>query len=168
MHPIVKLAKDTIESHIKKGETISPPLELEPEMSERAGVFVSIKKNNELKGCIGTYLATTENVANEIIQNAVSAATRDPRFAPVTPSELDKLEYSVDVLSAPEKINSSGDLDPKNYGVIVKKGDRRGLLLPDLEGINTVDEQIKIAALKAGISSTEDMDIYRFKVKRYK
>jgi AmmeMemoRadiSam system protein A len=168
MHPIVELTKDTVEKYISKGETISPPTELTPEMNEKAGVFVCIKKRGELRGCIGTYSPTTDNVANEVIQNAISAATRDPRFSPVSPLELTELEYSVDVLSPPEKIDGPKALDPKRYGVIVKKGNHRGLLLPDLEGVNTIDEQIRIAALKAGISLTEDVELYRFEVKRYK
>lgn len=168
MHPLVKLAKDTVEKYIRKGEIISPPEELTPEMREKAGVFVSIKIKGELRGCIGTYLPATDNVANEIIKNAISAATQDPRFPPVSSSELGELEYSVDVLSLPEKVDGPEALDPKRYGVIVKKGNWRGLLLPDLEGVNTVDEQIKIAAFKAGISSEEDVELYRFEVKRYK
>ncbi len=168
MHPIVKLAKDTVEKYISKRETVSPPVELTPEMSEKAGVFVSIKKRGELRGCIGTYSPTTDNVANEVIQNAISAATQDPRFSPIAPSELIELEYSVDVLSPPERIDGPEALDPKRYGIIVKKGNHRGLLLPDLEGVNTIDEQIGIAALKAGISSTEEVELYRFEVKRYK
>jgi AmmeMemoRadiSam system protein A len=168
MHPLVKLAKDTIEKYITEGEINSPPPELTPETSKKAGVFVSIKKKGELRGCIGTYLPVTDNIAKEIIQNAISAATQDPRFPPVDASELDELEYSVDVLSPPEKIDDPEALDPKRYGVIVKKGNRRGLLLPDLEGVNTVNEQIRIAALKAGIYPEENMELYRFEVKRYK
>jgi AmmeMemoRadiSam system protein A len=168
MHPLVKLAKETVEKYVTQGKIISPPQELTPEMREKAGVFVSIKKGGKLRGCIGTYSPTTENVANEIIQNAISAATKDPRFLPITPSELNELEYSVDVLSPPEKVEGPHALDPKRYGVIVKKGGFRGLLLPDLEGVDTVEEQIRIAALKAGISPEEDMELYRFEVKRYK
>lgn len=168
MHPLVKLAKETVEKYILKGETIKPPSELTPEMAEKAGVFVSIKKRGDLRGCIGTYLPSTENVASEVIQNAISAATRDPRFPPVDPVELDELEYSVDVLSPPERVTDVKGLDPKKYGIIVKCGNRRGLLLPDLEGINTIDEQIRIASLKAGISPEEDIELYRFEVKRYK
>jgi AmmeMemoRadiSam system protein A len=137
-------------------------------MTEKAGAFVSIKKKGELRGCIGTFQPTTENVANEIIQNAISAATHDPRFLPVNSSELDELEYSVDVLSEPEKVASKNDLDPKRYGVIVKSGHRKGLLLPDLEGVNTVNEQISIASMKAGIYLGEKIELYRFEVKRYK
>lgn len=168
MHPLVKLAKDTVEKYITEGGIIPQPAELTPEMSKKAGVFVSIKKKGELRGCIGTYLPATDNIAKEIIQNAISAATQDPRFYPVNESELDELQYSVDVLSPPEKVDRPEALNPKRYGVIVKKGNHRGLLLPDLEGVNTVNEQIRIAALKAGISPEEDMELYRFEVKRYK
>jgi AmmeMemoRadiSam system protein A len=168
MHPLVRLAKDTIESYVREGRIISPPSELIPEMKERAGVFVSIKKRGELRGCIGTFIPSTGSVAEEIIQNALSAATQDPRFPPIDASELDELEYSVDVLSTPEKVRGAKELNPKRYGVIVKSGVRKGLLLPDLEGVDTVEEQIRIAALKAGISPGEDMELYRFEVKRYK
>src|SRR4030065_1509536 len=155
MHSLVKLAKDTVEKYVTKEEMISPPLELTPEMQNKAGVFVSIKKRGELRGCIGTYSPTTDNVASEIIQNAISAAAQDPRFFPVAPLELKELEYSVDVLSLPEKVDGPEALDPKRYGVIVKKGNRRGLLLPDLEGINTVNEQISIATLKDGTTTAQ-------------
>ena len=168
MHPLVKLAKETVEQYIRDGKIIKPPAEPAPEMTEKAGVFVSIKKKGELRGCIGTFQPTAENVASEINQNAISAATQDPRFAPVNSSELDDLEYSVDVLTKPERVGSKKDLDPERYGVIVKSGVRRGLLLPDLEGVNTVDEQVGIACMKAGIDSDENIELYRFEVKRYK
>ncbi len=168
MHPLVKLAKDTIEQYVRNRKIIGPPADPAPEMTGEAGVFVSIKKKGELRGCIGTFQPTTENVAAEIIQNAISAATQDPRFPPVNSSELGALEYSVDVLTEPEKIKSRKDLDPKKYGVIVKSGGRKGLLLPDLEGVDTVDEQVSIASMKAGIYLGERIELYRFEVKRYK
>lgn len=168
MHPLVRLAKETVEEYVTNGEIISPPPDLPAEMTGEAGVFVSLKKNGELRGCIGTLQPTRENIALEIIQNAVSAATQDPRFPPVTASELDKLNYSVDVLSEPEKISGKDELDPQKYGVIVTSGERRGLLLPDLEGVDTAEEQIRIAAMKAGIYSAEKIELYRFEVKRYK
>ena len=167
MHPLVKLAKDTIEEYVRNGDIIKPPSDLPAEMTGEAGVFVSIKKKGELRGCIGTLQPTRESIALEIIQNAVSSATQDPRFPPVTSSELDKLEYSVDVLSTPERISGKEELDPKKYGVIVKSGEHRGLLLPDLEGVDTPEEQIRIAAMKAGIYSDKEMELYRFEVKRY-
>ncbi|GBE40526.1 MAG TPA: AmmeMemoRadiSam system protein A [Nitrospirae bacterium] len=168
MHPLVKLAKDTIEEYVRNGDIIKPPANLSAEMTGEAGVFVSIKKKGELRGCIGTFQPTRESIALEIIQNAVSASTQDPRFPPVSPAEIDKLEYSVDVLSEPERISGKDELDPRKYGVIVKSGEHRGLLLPDIEGVDTPEEQIRIAAMKAGIHSAEEMELYRFEVKRYK
>lgn len=168
MHPLVKLAKNSVEEYTRTGRKITPPVDLAPEMIEKAGVFVSLKKHGELRGCIGTFHSTTENVAFEIIRNAVSAATEDPRFAPVAEEELDEIDYSVDLLSRPEKVAGKEKLDPKKYGVIVKSGERKGLLLPDLEGVDTVNDQVNIAAMKAGISMGEEIEFYRFEVKRYK
>ena len=168
MHPLVKLAKDTIETFTLDGETAEIPCPLPDDMKEKAGTFVSIKKKGELRGCIGTFHPTTDNVAAEVIQNAISAATRDPRFPPITADELDDLEYSVDVLSAPEKIQSKKELDPKKYGVIVVSGARKGLLLPDLDGVDTVDDQVSIASTKAGIYMGDDIELYRFEVRRHR
>lgn len=168
MHPLVELAKETIRGYVLDGKVIAPPSKPVSGMNEKAGVFVSLKKKGELRGCIGTFSPTTENVAKEIIQNAVSAATKDSRFLPVDASELDDIDYSVDVLSAPERIESRDELDPKRYGVIVSSGSRRGLLLPDLEGVDTVDEQVSIACMKAGIADGEVVELQRFEVKRYK
>ncbi len=167
-HPLVKLARDTIETYIKTGKVISPPPELSNEMKGRAGTFVSLKKHGELRGCIGTFAPTQHNIALEVIQNAISASTRDPRFPPVASEEIGKIDISVDVLTEPEKITSIAELDPKKYGVIVTKGWRRGLLLPDIEGVDTVEEQIYIAKRKAGIMPDEDVELMRFEVKRYK
>lgn len=167
MHPLVKLAKDTIEKFTLDGKTMDIPHSLPDEMEEQAGTFVSIKIKGVLRGCIGTFQPTTDNVAAEVIQNAISAATRDPRFPPVTADELDDLEYSVDVLSSPEKIQSKKELDPKKYGVIVVSGTRKGLLLPDLDGVNTVDDQISIASTKAGIYMGDEIELFRFKVRRH-
>jgi AmmeMemoRadiSam system protein A len=168
MHPLVKLAKDTVEKYTLDGKSMEPPRDLDAEMQEKAGIFVSIKKKGELRGCIGTFQPATDNVASEVIQNAISAATRDPRFPPVSAGELADLTYSVDVLTAPEKVDSKKDLDPKKYGVIVVSGPRKGLLLPDLDGVDTVDEQISIASAKAGIYMGEDIELYRFEVRRHK
>ena len=166
MHPLVELAKDTIENYVRNG-TIPRPSELTPEMVERSGVFVSLKVGGLLRGCIGTYEPATANVAEEVITNAISSATRDPRFPPVTTDELSDLEYSVDVLTHPEPVKSEAELDPKRYGIIVESGKRKGLLLPNLEGVDTVVRQIEICRSKAGISSHEPVKLYRFEVKRY-
>jgi len=167
MHPLVRLAKETVESYVRNGTTPKPE-ELTPEMKERAGVFVSLKKRGMLRGCIGTFEPAKANVAEEIIANAISSSTRDPRFPPVTPAELDQLEYNVDVLTKPEPVESAADLDPKRYGVIVECGWRRGLLLPDLEGVDSVEHQIEICRSKAGIMPHELVKLYRFEVRRYK
>jgi len=167
MSPLARLARKTVETFVKEGKTIQPE-ELTPEMEEKAGVFVSIHKFGELRGCIGTFEPAQKNVAEEIIDNAVSSATRDPRFPPTAPDELEHLSYSVDVLTEPELVESQDQLDPRKYGVIVECGFRRGLLLPDLEGVDSVDYQIDICRQKAGIAPDEPIKLYRFEVKRYK
>jgi len=167
MSPLVKLAREAVETYVKGGKTLEVG-ELTPEMKQRAGVFVSIHKFDELRGCIGTFEPTENNVAEETITNAISSATRDPRFPPITPKEFKDLTYSVDVLTPPEPIESQEQLDPRKYGVIVEAGFRRGLLLPDLEGVDTVDYQIDICRQKAGIAPDEPVKLYRFEVKRYK
>lgn len=166
--PYVKLAVDTLETYIKTGEKIPVPEGLPDEMlKNRAGVFVSLKKFGELRGCIGTIEPTTSSIAAEIIQNAISAGTRDPRFFPVEEDELSDLVYSVDILGEPEPIKSKEELDVKKYGVIVKKGMRSGLLLPNLEGVDTVEYQVEIALQKAGIRSSEIYEMERFEVIRH-
>ncbi|MFA5421760.1 MAG: AmmeMemoRadiSam system protein A [Bacilli bacterium] len=165
--PHVSLARFTLETYVKLGNTISidkSPPEL---LNTRAGVFVSIKKHGKLRGCIGTIRPTTSSVAQEIIQNAISSGTDDPRFSAVTISELPDLVYSVDVLKDAEKISSLKELDIKKYGIIVRRGGRSGLLLPNLEGIKTVGEQISIALRKAGIDPDEPYTLERFEVERH-
>ena len=166
--PYVRLARETVERYVSTGKRIPVPEYLPEEaLTRRAGTFVSLKKFGQLRGCIGTISATEENIAKEIIQNAISAAVRDPRFPPVTPMELKDLVYSVDVLGETEDIDSSEDLDVKKYGVIVSSGYRRGLLLPNLEGIEDVEEQISIAMQKAGIRKSEKIKLQRFEVVRH-
>jgi AmmeMemoRadiSam system protein A len=167
MHPITALAKETVEKYVREGKRPAPPAELTPEMKEKAGVFVSIHKKGALRGCIGTFEPQEPNVAGEIIANAISSATRDPRFNAITPEELKDLDYSVDVLTTPEPVDSVNQLDPKRYGVIVEAGWRRGLLLPDLEGVDTAEYQIDICRQKGGIDPQEPVQLYRFEVKRY-
>lgn len=133
----------------------------------QAGVFVSLKKEGQLRGCIGTIAPTTASIAQEIERNAIEAAFADPRFRPLEIAEFQALTVSVDVLAPPEPINSKAELDPVNYGVIVTNGRRRGLLLPNLAGVDTVDQQIEIAKSKAGISPAENCSLERFKVVRY-
>ncbi len=167
VHPLVRLARLSLESYVMDGQKIAPPPG-SPGLDRRAGAFVSLKKRGELRGCIGTISATEANLAEEVIRNAISAGTGDPRFPPVRPEELAELDYSVDVLEPAERVSSLAELDPKVYGVIVAKDRRTGLLLPDLEGVDTVEEQVYIAMQKAGIRPDEKgVSLYRFKVTRY-
>lgn len=163
----VELARQAIAAWVKEGRRIDLPPELPGEFqARRAGVFVSLKKQGGLRGCIGTYLPSEENLAQEIVENAIRAATADPRFPPVRPEELPHLSITVDVLSPPEPC-AEEDLDPQRYGVIVEKGWRRGLLLPDLPGVDTVEEQLRIAKMKAGLGQNEPCKIFRFTVERH-
>jgi AmmeMemoRadiSam system protein A len=168
MHAMAELAKRSVERYIRECIIIEPPDPLPPQMQGRAGVFVSLKLHGKLRGCIGTFMPSCKSIGEEIIANAISAAARDPRFEPVQVSELDELSYSVDVLTCPEKVNDISELDPRRYGVVVSSGYRRGLLLPDLEGVDSVEEQLRITKMKAGILPDEDADIFRFEVVRYK
>lgn len=172
----VKLARRTIEKYVISGRKLRMPEDLPKEMQKkmpeemlkrRAGAFVSIKKDGQLRGCIGTIQAVQDSLAEEIIENAVSAAVRDPRFSPIEPEELEYLVISVDVLGETERISSPEELDTEKYGVIVTKGRKRGLLLPNLEGIDTVEEQIAIAKQKAGIGERETVELERFEVVRH-
>lgn len=164
---IVRLARESLEAYVKRGETISVPDYLPAwALSQRAGAFVSLKVGGELRGCIGTIAPTKGCFAEEVIQNAVSAGTGDPRFPPVTERELGSIAYGVDRLSPPEPSDRDG-LDHVRYGVIVTKGRRRGLLLPNLEGVDSVGEQLGIACRKAGIDPREGYSIERFEVVRY-
>lgn len=175
MKTLPQIAKEAVETFIEKGKVIKVPEKIEEKFKrEKAGVFVTIEKINpktkqkELRGCIGTYLPTKENIAKEVISNAISAATKDFRFEPIEKKELPSLCYTVYILSRPEKILSPTELNPKKYGIIVKSGFKTGLLLPDLEGIETINEQIFYACQKAGINPEgEPIEIYRFKVEKY-
>ena len=165
-HPIVRVAREAVEQYVRHG-TILQPDATGPELTERAGVFVSLHKQGRLRGCIGTFDATQANVAEEIVSSAISAAARDPRFSPVAEKELEALDYHVDVLTRPEPVEDESHLDANRYGVIVESGWRRGLLLPDLDGVDTVGQQIEICRMKAGIGPDEPIRLFRFEVKRY-
>lgn len=165
----VRLARNALETYVREGSIIEVPEHLPSELLEhRAGCFVSIKKQGQLRGCIGTVEPTRENIAQEIIYNAISSGTRDPRFASVEPDELEMLEYSVDILMQSEPVSSFEELDTKKYGVIVSRGRRSGLLLPNLEGVDTVEQQVSIALQKAGIKPEEKYSMQRFEVIRHK
>jgi len=165
----VKLARLSLETFIKTKKHAAMPGNLPEEMlKQKAGTFVSLKKFGRLRGCIGTIEPVTDCVANEILRNAVSAGTQDPRFPAVTANELGDLVYSVDVLSKAEPVHSVDELDVKRYGVIVSKGYKRGLLLPNLEGVDTPEEQVSIALQKAGIGPNDGYSMERFEVVRHK
>lgn len=167
-NPYVKLARESLNYYFKYKRLMIASNDLPREMlEERHGVFVSLKKFGQLRGCIGTIFPTTDCVANEIIRNAIQAAIADPRFLEVTEDELVDIDISVDVLTNPIKAIKE-ELNPKIYGVIVSKGQNRGLLLPDLEGVDTVEEQLNIACQKGGINPNSDYNIEKFEVIRYK
>ncbi len=186
MSPLVLLAKSTVESFVREGKILSPPNDLPKEfLNHKKGAFVTIEKGGNLRGCIGTYLPTKENIAQEIISNAIAAATEDYRFGQIKKEELPELSYTVYILGKPELVKDIKELDPKKYGIIIKtvpiispdKTDvvfnghfpyKSGLLLPDLEGVDTVEKQILIACQKAGIDPRiEKIIIYRFTVEKY-
>jgi AmmeMemoRadiSam system protein A len=165
-----ELARLTVEAFIRDGETPEPPANPEGVLAGRAGAFVTLRTGGDrLRGCIGTLAPTCRNVAEEVIQNAISAATRDPRFPPVTPDELPLLTYGVDVLAPPEPARGPEDLDPARYGVIIETidGSRRGLLLPRIEGIETAEEQWRAVHMKAGIKVGTPVRVERFTVTRF-
>ncbi|MGC8819841.1 MAG: AmmeMemoRadiSam system protein A [Fervidobacterium sp.] len=168
-HPYVKWAIEVIESYVRYRKVIEPHKDLPKELFERrAGTFVTLHNlDGSLRGCIGTFIPIRENLAYEIRDNAISSATKDPRFPPVSPDELENIVVNVDVLSPFEPVKSIDELDPKKYGIIVQRGFRRGLLLPDIEGVDSVEEQIRIAKLKAGIFD-DNFEIFKFTVERYR
>lgn len=163
-----KLARSTLEQYFSQGKAPAQPDQLSPQLAQQAGAFVSLKKDGMLRGCIGTIEPVRQNLAAEISANAISAAFHDPRFPPLQEKELAALDISVDILSPLEKIESMADLDPEQYGVLVRSGSRSGLLLPDLDGVDSVDEQVAIASRKAGIGPGEPVELFRFTVTRYK
>lgn len=166
--PFVRLARESLTYYLKEKKHLPAPAGLPDELRKRrAGAFVTLKKHGNLRGCIGTITAVTPSLAEEIIRNAVASGTQDPRFPAVSRNELDEITFSVDVLSDPEDISSPAELDVKRYGVIVSSGFRRGLLLPNLEGVDTVEDQIAIALRKAGISKDEKYQLERFEVVRH-
>ena len=167
----VRLARASAEYFVRGGAhgKVMPVPDWVPDeiLNQKAGAFVSIHKFGRLRGCIGTILPVRKNLAEEIIRNAVSAVSEDNRFDPVEEDELEWLDINVDVLSTPEKIESKDQLDVKRYGVIVQSGYKRGLLLPDLDGVDNVDQQISIAMRKGGITQGSKVELYRFEVIRH-
>jgi AmmeMemoRadiSam system protein A len=164
---LVRVARRSLENYFAGRSRLYDDANIPPEFARRAGAFVSLHKHGQLRGCIGTVTPQYKHIVEEVAMNAISAAVRDPRFYPVTEDELPELEISVDVLQEPEPVESMAELDPKKYGVIVRSGGRQGLLLPDLEGVDTAEQQVAIARQKAGIGPHEPVQLMRFEVKRY-
>jgi len=164
------LAKQAVEKYIRKGEILNIPRKLPAEFKKKAGVFVTIYKTGKLRGCIGTYLPTKASLAQEIIDNAISAASHDWRFAPISKEELSQLSYEVSILSKPKLIKDIKELDPKKFGILIKgqTSGRSALLLPDLDGLDTVEKQLFACCQKAGIDlEMESISIFSFQTKRY-
>jgi AmmeMemoRadiSam system protein A len=181
-HPLVRLARDAVHAYVLRGQVLDPDPPDDPpddppgddpspapgqDVPLRAGCFVSIKTGDgALRGCIGSVEPVAPTLAEEVVRNAIHSASRDLRFLPVSPEELPGLVYSVDVLSPPEPIDGLHQLDPKRYGVIVQNGAGRGLLLPDIEGVDTAEQQVAIARSKAFIADDEPVSLWRFEVRR--
>jgi AmmeMemoRadiSam system protein A len=164
VNTLPELARITVEEYIGNNQLVTVNEKSLPEYrNQRAGTFVTLHKTGQLRGCIGTISPVQENIVIEIINNAISSCTRDPRFHPVQKEELPFIIYSVSVLMPPEPIESIDLLDPQKYGVIVVgSNNRRGLLLPRLEGINTAKEQVLHSMAKGGINPNEPISLYRF------
>ena len=167
MHPLVKLAIRSAEHFIKTGKALACPDPLPEFLKQNAGVFVSIKKEGNLRGCIGTVKPKYKNLAEEVIQNAILAASQDPRFDSIQQRELPFLTFSVDVLTPPEKIENLQGHNIKKLGLLVQGEVKQGLLLPDLENIKSSEQQLKVCLKKGGFSDSDKYELYRFKVKRF-
>jgi len=172
MNPYTNLAKKAVESYILRGEFISPPGHLPQEMLKRkAGVFVTLRRGGALCGCIGTFQPLKQNIAQEIIRNAIAAAVEDYRFGPVEKAELPLLSYEVSILSLLEKVESEQALNPKRYGILVKTiglPAKSALLLPELEGIDTAEKQLDVVCQKGGIDrEREKIEIFKFTVEKH-
>ena len=167
-HPYISLAQESVHHYLNYYEKLPCPTPLTRDLQSPAGAFVSIKKLKQLRGCIGTLEPSEPNLAMEIIENALKAALHDPRFSPINTDELKDLSYSIDVIGPLEKVSSVDELDPRTYGLVVRCKDRQGVLLPDLEGVDSAEEQIQICLSKGRIDENEPVKIYRFKVDRYR
>lgn len=170
MKNIIKLVKYTIEYYLQNNNLPQIPNFVDKKLLDtKSACFVSIHtKDDDLRGCIGTLEPVYDNLVMEIIHNAISASMKDPRFSPITKDELPNLVFNVDILSPASLIKNKDELDPKKYGVIVSIDYRKGILLPDLEEVDTVEQQLEIACSKAGISQGENFDIYKFSIDRIK
>ena len=163
---VVGLARMAVERHVRREGCIDDPPAL-PGLPERAGAFVTIRERGELRGCVGSIEPVEATVGQEIVRSAILAATQDPRFRPIVASELPRLAYSVSILEPPEEIDSTDQLNPAIYGLIVESGDRRALLLPGIRGIDTVEEQVAVTRRKGGIAPDAPVRLSRFRTTHY-
>ena len=166
-HHYISLAQQSIRYYLNHRIKLPCPEPITRDLKSRSGAFVSIKKRQRLRGCIGTLEPCEANLAEEIIENAVKAALHDPRFDPVTLDELQELTISIDVIHPLEKVSGIGELDPAVYGLVVRYNDRQGVLLPDLEGVDSPEEQIRICRSKGRIPEEAPVELYRFRVRRF-
>jgi AmmeMemoRadiSam system protein A len=166
LHPLADLARRAVEALVAEGRYLAPE-PLPAGLPARAGVFVTIREHAALRGCVGSIEPTTSSLAAEVIRSATLAATDDPRFRPIGPAELADLDYEVSVLGEPERVGRAADLDPRFFGVIVRAGRRRGLLLPGIPGLDTGEQQVQIARQKAGIGSQEPIEVFRFRTRHF-
>jgi len=164
----LELARQAVERYVQAREVIAPPGGLPPELALRKGAFVTLRIKRELRGCIGTLSPTRTTLAEEIIANAIAAATVDPRFPPVSADELPAINYEVDIMGELQRISGEADLDPEQHGVVAEAGWRRGVLLPAIEGVTTAARQLAIARQKAGIAPDEALRLFRFTVTRFR
>ncbi len=167
-HPYISLATNSIRHYLVSGFPLLCPEPLGDEFKQRKGVFVSLKRNGQLRGCIGSLRPQHENLADEIIHNALKAATQDPRFDSISLQELPEIAVSIDVLSPLEKIDDPALLDCREYGLSVHHQDKQGVLLPNLDGIDTVQDQLRVCLKKAGIDAAAPYEMHRFQVQRYR
>ncbi len=167
-HPYITLARDSVGHFLNHHTKLPCPDPLSRDLQTRSGVFVSIKKGRQLRGCVGTLEPSEANLAVEIIENALKAALHDPRFSPVSVEELEDLSYSVDVVRPLEKISSTSELDPEVYGLVVRSNGKQGVLLPDLEGVDSIEDQIRICRDKGKITDDEPIEMHRFRVDRFR
>ena len=168
LHPYISLARESIHHYLDHHEKLSCPTPLPEDLQTRSGVFVSIKKCKQLRGCIGTLEPCEPNLAMEIIENALKAALQDPRFSPITVEELQDLSYSIDVIRPLEKVSTAEELNPAIYGLVVRNNGKQGVLLPGLEGVDSIEEQIQICRAKGKIPDEDSIEMYRFKVDRFR
>lgn len=168
MHPLVKLAIQSVEHFIRTGKPLPCPDPLPDSLNQNAGAFVSIKKQGALRGCIGTMTPKYKNLAEEVIQNAIRSAREDPRFDPLEKRELPSLTFSVDVLTPLEKIEDLKGHNIKQFGLVVRGEGKQGILLPDLENIKSTEQQLKVCLKKGGFKENDIYELFRFEVKRFK